>query len=487
MTDHTMTDKTKRNSRWTFAIVSAAVFMAMLDNLVVMMALPSIQKSLGGSIESLEWTVNAYTLAFAVFLLIGAALGDRFGRRRMFIGGLSLFTISSAAAAIAPSLETLVVARATQGLGAAVLLPLTLTLLSESVTPERRGAAIGAWSGISGLGIALGPIVGGVVVQGISWHWIFWLNVPLGIVLVPLAIAKLQESYGPSRKLDLPGVALVGFGLLGLVHGIVRANALGWTDPVIVGSITAGVLLLIAFVIQELRTSDPMLPMRLFRSRSFSATNAASFALNFGLFGSTFLIAQTFQVAQGYTPVEAGVRTLPWTMMPLLVAPLAGLAAQRIGPRPLIAGGLAMQSVALYWLSEVMTPTVGYGSLVLPFIVAGVGMSLVFAPAAYGVLASVRAHEEGQASGALNAIREVGGVLGVAVLASVFAANGSYVAPQSFIDGVNAAMPVGAAVLAAGAVIGLLIPSKRKLDAAHAAKGADVSAARAEAAAPSPA
>lgn len=482
-----MIDKTKKNSGWTFAIVSAALFMAMLDNLVVMMALPSIQEDLGGSIESLEWTVNAYTLTFAVFLLIGAALGDRFGRKRMFLVGLAIFTAASAGAAMAPSLETLVAARAIQGFGAAIVLPLTLTLLSEAVPADRRGAAIGAWSGISGLGIALGPVVGGAVVEGISWHWIFWLNVPLGLALLPLSIVKLQESFGPSKVLDVRGVILVGLGLLGVVHGIVRANALGWTDPVIVSSIAIGVVFLVAFVIRESRVKDAMLPMRLFKSRSFSATNAASFALNFGLFGSTFLLAQTFQVAQGYTPIEAGIRTLPWTAMPLIVAPIAGILSERIGARPLIATGLAMQSVALLWITSVLGTGTPYGELVIPFALGGIGMSLVFAPAAYAVLASVRTHEEGQASGALNAIREVGGVLGVAVLASVFAANGSYEAPQAFIDGVEAAMPVGAAILAGGALIALLIPSKRALDAAHAAKAAEDPAAAAEAAAPIPA
>lgn len=331
-----MTDKMKKNSGWTFAIVSAALFMAMLDNLVVMMALPSIQEDLGGSIASLEWTVNAYTLTFAVFLLIGAALGDRFGRKRMFIVGLSTFTAASAAAALAPSLEALVFARTVQGFGAAILIPLTLTLLSEAVPKERRGAAIGAWSGISGLGIALGPVVGGAVVQGISWHWIFWLNVPLGIALIPLSLNKLQESYGPSKVLDIRGVLLVGLGLLGVVHGIVRSNALGWRDPFIMASIGVGIVFLIAFVIHESRTKDAMLPMRLFKSRAFSATNGASFALNFGLFGATFLLAQTFQVAQGYSPLEAGIRTLPWTAMPLIVAPLAGIMSERIGARPLI-------------------------------------------------------------------------------------------------------------------------------------------------------
>lgn len=311
---------------WTLAIVSVALFMITLDNLVVTTALPSIRRDLGASIESLEWTVNAYTLSFAVLLLTGAALGDRFGRRRMFLAGLALFTGASAAAALAPTTGALVAARAVQGAGGAVLAPLTLTLLSEAVPASRRGLALGVWSGVSGLGVALGPLVGGAVVDGVSWHWIFWINVPVGIALLPLAASRLTESFGPNHRLDLPGLALAGTGLLGVTFGIVRANAMGWTSTTITGAIGAGVVLLAAFVWWELRAPAPMLPMRFFRSRAFAATNGVSLVMYFGVFGSIFLLAQFFQTAQGLSPLEAGLRTLPWTGMPMLVAPVAGLA-----------------------------------------------------------------------------------------------------------------------------------------------------------------
>jgi EmrB/QacA subfamily drug resistance transporter len=401
-----------------------------------------------------------------VLLLTGAALGDRFGRRRVFILGLALFTAASAAAALAPSTGALIAARAVQGVGAAVVTPLTLTLLADAFPVGRRGLAIGAWSGISGLAVALGPLVGGAVVDGISWQWIFWINVPIGIALLPFALRRLAESHGPARSLDLRGVALASAGLLGVVYGIVRGAELGWTSTTVLGSIIAGAALLAAFIAWELRTPEPMLPMGFFRSRAFTSVSLVSLAMYFGVFGSIFLLAQFFQVTQGYSPLEAGLRTLPWTGMPMIVAPIAGLLSDRIGSRPLMATGLALQAVAIGWLASVSTPTTPYGDFVIPFVLAGIGMALVFAPAANAVLAAVRPQEAGQASGATNAIREVGGVLGIAVLATVFASNGSYESPQAYTDGMTSAVWVGAAVLAAGALAALFVPGKRRRDAA---------------------
>jgi EmrB/QacA subfamily drug resistance transporter len=453
---------TRSRPGWTFAIVSIALFMVVLDNLVVTNALPSIRAELGATIESLEWTVNAYTLSFAVLLLTGAALGDRFGRRRMFLVGLSVFTAASAAAALAPTTEALIAARALQGTGAAIVTPLTLTLLAGAFPSEKRGLAIGAWSGISGLGVALGPLVGGAVVEGMSWQWIFWLNVPIGLALLPLAASRLTESHGPARSLDLPGLGLASAGLLGIVYGIVRGTALGWTSTTVLSSLIAGAVLMAAFFVWESRAAEPMLPLRFFRSRTFSAVNATSLAMYFGVFGSIFLLAQFFQFTQGYSPLEAGLRTLPWTGMPMLIAPLAGVLADRIGSRPLMVTGLALQAGGIGWLAAVSTPTVPYGQLVIPFMMAGAGMALVFAPAATAILGAVRPEEAGQASGATNAIRELGGVLGVAVLATVFAHNGSYASPQAYTDGMTSAIWVGAAVLAAGALAALLVPGRRR-------------------------
>ncbi|MBM2821533.1 MAG: family efflux transporter permease subunit [Thermoleophilia bacterium] len=448
---------------WTFAITSVALFMVVLDNLVVSTALPVIRVDLAASIEELEWTVNAYTLTFAVFVLTGAALGDRFGRKRMFLIGVGLFTAASAAAALAPSADWLIAARALQGFGAAIVTPLTLTILSAAVAREKRGLALGAWSGIAGLAVAMGPLVGGAVVDGISWQWIFWLNVPVGILLLPLAL-MLRESTGPDKALDIPGLALASGGLLGIVWGLIHGNGDGWTSPTIVGALLLGALLLAAFVAWELRTPQPMLPMRFFRNRAFAAANGASLLMYFGMFGSIFLLSQFFQTAQGYSPLGAGLRILPWTLMPMFVAPVAGALSDRIGGRPLMATGLALQAIGLGWIAAVSNATVGYTSLVGPFVLSGIGMALFFAPVANVVLSAVRPQEEGKASGTNNAIREVGGVLGVAVLASIFASVGGYESPQTFNDGLVPALWIGAAVLGTGSFIALLIPRKRRSD-----------------------
>jgi EmrB/QacA subfamily drug resistance transporter len=447
---------------WTFAITSLALFMTTLDNLVVTTALPVIRKDLDASLSGLEWTVNAYTLTFAVLLITGAALGDRFGRRRMFVIGLAIFTLGSAAAALAPSIEVLIAARAVQGLGGAIVTPLTLTILSAAVPAERRGLALGAWGGISGLAVAMGPLVGGAVVEGISWQWIFWLNVPIGLALIPLAALRLRESRGPNDALDLPGVALASVGLFGIVWGLVRGNGVGWGSLEITTALLAGTIVLALFVVWELRTPEPMLPLRFFRNRTFTAANVASFLMFFGMFGSIFLLAQFFQTVQGYSPLQAGLRVLPWTAMPIFVAPIAGALSDRIGGRPLMATGLALQATGLAWIAFVSTPTVAYAELVTPFVLSGIGMALYFAPVANVVLSSVRPVEEGQASGANNAIRELGGVFGVAVLASVFAHYGGYRTGQTFVDGLTPAIYVGAALVAAGAIAALGIQRKRR-------------------------
>ena len=452
---------TKARTLWTFAVTSIALFMVVLDNLVVSTAIPVIRVDLGASLEQLEWTVNAYTLTFAAFLLTGAALGDRFGRKRLFMIGVALFTAASAAAALAPSADWLIAARAVQGIGGAIVTPLTLTILSAAVARERRGVALGAWSGIAGLAVAMGPLVGGAVVEGISWQWIFWLNVPIGLLLLPLA-TRLTESYGPDRALDLPGLGLASAGLLGIVWGLVNGNANGWSSPEIVAALVGGAAFLVAFVSWERRASQPMLPMRFFRDRAFAAANGASLFMYFGMFGSIFLLTQFFQTAQGYSPLEAGLRVLPWTAMPMVVAPIAGALSDRIGGRPLMAAGLALQAMGLAWIATVSTATVGYASLVGPFVLSGIGMALFFAPVANVVLSAVRPQEEGKASGTNNAIREVGGVLGVAVLASIFARYGGYESPQTFSDGLVPALWIGATVVGIGAVVALLVPRKRR-------------------------
>jgi len=396
--------------------------------------------------------------------MLGAALGDRLGRKRVFLAGLGIFTLGSAAAAMSPSIDWLVAARALQGVGGAIVTPLTLTILSDAVPAERRGLALGLWGGVSGLGVALGPLVGGAVVQGLSWQWIFWLNVPIGLAVIPLGMSRLRESYGPAARLDVTGVGLITASALGLVWGLVRANSRGWTSPEIVLSLIAGAVLLVAFVAWERRAREPMLPMRFFRNRAFAAANAASLLMFFGMFGSIFLLTQYLQNVQGNSPLEAGLRMLPWTGMPMIVAPIAGAMTDRIGGRPLLIAGLALQATALAWLAAITAPDVAYIDLVPPFAIAGVGMALFFAPVATVVLGAVGPREAGKASGANNAIRELGGVFGVAVLASIFTHQGGYGSADLFTDGIIPALWVGAAVVGVGAFAATLLPGRGSTD-----------------------
>jgi EmrB/QacA subfamily drug resistance transporter len=465
-----MVDKVGAKTFWTFVITSIALIMVTLDNLVVTTAIPVIRKDLHASLQGLEWTVNAYTLTFAVLLLTGAALGDRFGRRRLFVLGLGIFTAASAFAALAPSIEVLNVARALQGVGGAIVTPLTLTILSAAVPAEKRGLALGAWGGIGGLAVALGPLVGGAVVQGLSWQWIFWLNVPIGIALIPLAWRRLDQSHGPNAALDLRGLVLGSAGLLGVVWGLVRGNSAGWGSGEILGALAGGAAFVALFVLWELRADAPMLPMRFFRNRTFAQANVASLFMFFGMFGSIFLLAQFFQTVQGYSPFGSGLRILPWTAMPIFIAPIAGALSDRIGGARIMAVGLTLQAAGLAWIAAVSTPTVPYSQLVTPFILAGIGMALFFAPVANVVLGSVRPEEEGQASGANNAIRELGGVFGVAVLASIFASAGGYRTHATFASGLTTAVYVGAGFVAVGALAAFLIPRARRTRAEAAAR-----------------
>ncbi|MGW1726977.1 MFS transporter [Streptomyces sp. NPDC002306] len=447
---------------WALVITSVAGFMAALDNLVVTTALPSIREDLGGALDDLEWTVSAYTLTFAVLLMFGAALGDRFGRRRMFLAGLTVFTAASAAAALSPGIGSLIAARAVQGVGAAIMMPLTLTLLTAAVPAAKRGMAYGIWGAVNGLAVASGPLIGGSLTEHISWHWIFWLNVPLGVVLLPLARLRLAESHGTGAPLDLPGTLLASGGLFGIVYGLVRGTADGWTSPLVLTGLIAGGVLLAAFVLHGSRAANPMLPMRLFRSRAFAGINAASMLMFLGMFGSIFLLSQYMQGVLGYSPTEAGLRMLPWTGMPMIVAPIAGILSDRIGGRPVVATGLFFQAVGLGYMASVVTTDASYAIQLPGLIVSGIGMALYFAPAANLVMSSVLPKEQGIASGANNALREVGGALGIAVMASIFAAQGGYESAQSFVDGLRPALVTGSGVVALAGVAALVIPAGRR-------------------------
>jgi EmrB/QacA subfamily drug resistance transporter len=453
-----MTDKMK--ARWALGIASAAVFMVTLDNLVVSTALPTIRRDLNASLQSLEWTVNAYTLTFAVLLLTGAALGDRFGRKRLLAVGLSIFTVASAAAALAPDAASLVAARTVQGIGGAIVMPLTLTIISNAFPKEKRAAAIGIWGAVAGLAVALGPVVGGAIVDGMSWQWIFWINVPFGIVLVPLALRKLTESHGPSTKLDLKGLALVSAGLFGIVWGVVRSQELGWTSGEVVFALVAGTTGVVLFLLWEATIETPMLPLRLFRDRTFAAANAATFLMYVGFFGAVFLITQYWQFAHGYSPLGAGLRILPWTVMPMFIAAPAGQLATRYGERPLLVIGLGLIAFAVIWLGYVATADASYLSILPALTIGGIGTSLFWAPSASIVLGSAGPEEEGVASGANNSIRELGGVFGIAILTTIFSSHGSFASPEAFVDGLRPALYVGGVLVAIAAVAALALPRR---------------------------
>ena len=458
-----------RSAVWAVIITGMALFMASLDNLVVSTALPVIRVHLHTGLSGLEWTVNAYTLTFAVLLLSAAAIGERLGRRRIFVAGIALFTAASAMAALAPSIGILVAARAIQGAGGAMIMPLSLTLLSQAVRPERRAAALGAWGAIGGLAVAIGPLVGGAVTTGWSWQYIFWLNVPIGIILVPLARWKLSESRNRATSFDLQGVLLVSLGLFGMVYGLVQGNSHGWTSTSVLSAFALGAVGLVTFVWWELRIEVPMLPLRLFKQRAFAAVNVTAMLFSFGMFGAIFFLSQFLQTVQGYSPLSAGLRVLPWTGVMMLLAPLVGALINRWGAKPLVVTGLMLQAAGLSWLALTVNAGTPYADMITPFIVAGVGMTLFFVPLASLVLGSVPTALEGVASGTNSASRELGGVLGIAVLGAVFSSSGGYHSSQAFVNGFTPAIEVGAAAVFLGMLTALAIPGVRRARAGRSA------------------
>jgi EmrB/QacA subfamily drug resistance transporter len=452
---------TRAATRWVVALTGIGSLMAALDTLVVSTALSTIRVHLGASIGQLEWTVNAYNLSFAVLLITGAALGDRFGRRRMYASGLGLFALASAACALAPNVAWLIAARAVQGAGSALLMPLALALLSAAFPPEKRGAAIGIFSAITGIAVAGGPLVGGAVTQGISWEWIFWLNVPIGLVAAPLVMTKMKENFGPDSALDTRGLALVTAGAFGVVWGLVRGNSAGWASAEVIAALVLGSLILGAFIAWERRAPAPMLPTHLFRSRSFAAGNAAIFFTFATLFGVVFFAAQLMQTGLGYGPLGAGLRLLPWTGTFITVAPIAGALADRIGERPLIVAGLGLEAAGMLWLALIIEPRVAYTALLGPLIVGGIGISMAIPAGQNSVVASVTEDVLGKAAGANSMMRELGGVFGIAVVVATFAAAGGYGSPGAFFAGVGPAIKVAAILGALGAAAGLALPRVR--------------------------
>jgi len=455
------TDKSAKT--WVLLLTSVASFMAILDAMVVTTALGAIRQDLGASIELLEWTVNAYNLSFAVLLLTGAALGDRFGRRRVFLAGIALFVAASVGCAVAGDAGWLIAGRALQGAGAALLMPVAMALLSAAFPPEERGKALGIFGGLNGIALILGPIVGGAVAEGLAWHWIFWINLPIGLVLIPLARRRIPESHGPRAGIDIAGVVLVTGAALGLVWGLMRGNHLGWTDCEVLASLAAGLVLALSFVAHERRAREPMVPLRFFRSRAFTAGIAASFLFYAGMYGVLFLLPQFLQAAQGNGPLGVGLRLLPWTSPLFVFAPLGGSLVNRLGERTLVVAGLLLQAIGMAWIGWIAAPALPFVYLVAPLVIAGAGVSAAMPAAQNAILSAVARSEVGKASGIFNMVRFLGGVFGVAMAVALFSANGGVGSPEAFVAGFVPALAISAALSLLAAIIGMALPGRRAL------------------------
>ena len=456
-----MSSAEERTRRWTLAVAGVAALVIGLDALVVSTALSTIRVELGASLEELEWTVNAYVLSFAVLMMSAVALGDRFGRRRMFVAGLGLFAAASAACAVAPEAGALIAARAVQGGGAALIMPLALALLTQAFPPPLRPRALGIFASVVGVSVPLGPLVGGAVVEGVAWPWIFWLNVPIALVLIPLALSRTRESFGPRARLDLLGLTLVTSAAFGLVWGLVRGNSAGWTSVEVLTALIVGALLTILFVIWELRATEPMLPMRLFRSPAFSGGNAAIFMIWGSALGALFFMAQFLQSGLGYRPLAAGLGLMPWGATTVVVPRIVGALINRVGERPFIVGGLSLNAAAMGWIALIADPDLAYWQLVAPQIISGAGIAMAIPASQSAVLTSVAPQFIGKASGTYATIRQLGGAFGVAVMVAVFAGTGSYASPQAFVDGFAPAVVACAGLSLAGALAGAALPRRR--------------------------
>ena len=446
---------TKHRLGWVLALTSTAFFMTCLDTLVVATALPRIRESLHVGIASLQWTVNAYNIALAAGIIFAAALGDRYGRRRVFVAGTFVFTISSILCALASSSSVLIAARTAQGLGGAIILPLSLTILTGAFPAERRASVLGIYGGLAGLAVALGPIVGGAITEGANWHWIFWLNVPIGLAAVPFSLRFLPESYGPRTPLDPVGVALCTVALVGIAWGLVRGNDIGWASREVLVAGVAGVLALVGFMVWEARATHPMLSLSLLRIPAFAAGNAASLLTMAAISSGAFLVTQFFQIVMGYSPLEAGVRLLPFFATPMVIAPLAGKASERVGLRPLIVLGQLMLGAGFVWVALAATTDPSYLSLAVALAVAGIGVSMTIPTTPTAVFGAVGPEQIGRASGMSNMLQRIGAVLGVALASSVFSAYGRLGSPETFTAGFRPAVGVAAALAFVGAAAGL--------------------------------
>lgn len=452
-------NRAERN--WVLGVTALASFMMALDAMIITTAFAAIRTEFGSPVETLQWTVNAFNLTFAVLLLTGAALGDRFGRRRMFAAGIALFVVASAACALASDATALIAARALQGAGAALVMPLAMAILSGTFTREERARALGIFSGITGCALIIGPAIGGFITEHFGWRWVFWINLPIGLIAIGLVLARLRESFGPAAALDIPGLLLIALAALALVWSLLRGNAVGWASAEVMSTLMSGLVLATCFVLWELRAAAPMVPMRLFASRALASGMSASVLFYAAMYGVLFLLPQFLQTTLGFDAFGAGLRLLPWTATLFVTAPVAGAVVNRIGERPLVVTGLLMQAIGLGWIAEIVSPAVPYSALVAPLVLAGVGVSMAMPAAQNAILGSVAVTEMGKASGVFNMGRFLGGMFGIAALVADFAANGGVDSAAHFERGFAAAMSLAATLSLAGAIAGFLLPARR--------------------------
>jgi EmrB/QacA subfamily drug resistance transporter len=449
---------------WTLVAVAVGLFMIMLDNTVVNVALPSIQGDLGISISELEWVVNAYALTFGVLLLIGGKLADMLGRRAIFITGLVIFTLSSLACGLATGPEMLIGARTVQGIGAALMNPATLSIITATFPPRQRGTAIGIWAGVSALALAIGPLVGGLLTEKIDWSWIFYINVPIGVLGVLAARVFIDETKDSSaeQRLDLPGLLTSGLGLFALTFGLIETNHHAWTSTIVVSMLLLGVALLAVFVVLELRQRIPMLDLSLFRNRTFAGANAAMLLVGLAMFGIFFFTSLFVQNILGFSAIETGASFLPMTVLIILVAPIAGRISDHFGPRWLMGAGMVLLSASLLLFGRLETDSTFWG-LLPAMLVGGFGMAITMSPTTAAAMGSVPVDKAGVGSAVINSMRQVGGSTGIAVMGALVATQLSVKTPEDprygpqFIDGFHLAVHVGAALVLVGAVIAVAL------------------------------
>jgi EmrB/QacA subfamily drug resistance transporter len=449
--------------RRTVILASVTAFMVGLDVLVIMTALPTLLQTLRATASGLGWTVSAYEIGFAASILTSSALGDRYGRRAVFVAGVAIFTAGSAWCALssASGIGMLITARAFEGIGGGTSMALGLAIITEVTPPAKRGTAFGIWGAIMGMAVACGPLVGGVILHFLSWQWIFWVNVPIGMTLIVLSMVSIKETRGDVRRLDLIGLTLATAAILLILQALIRGGSVRWSDPTIIVGLVAGISALWAFLHWERRCSHPMIPLTMFRNRRFAGGCAASFALGAGLYGNAFIFSQYLQLAVGADSFGVGLRLLPWVAAGPVVAPLAGVLADKLGERPIIAAALAMFAAAFFAIGLLVMSGHTYATLIVPLLVAGTGVAAAFPSTATAVMRSVDSGRFATASGVSNAIRQAGAAFGVAVAVAMFSTFGGYESGPQFFDGFGAAVITLAAVTLLGVIPAMIIPPLR--------------------------